>query len=150
MGSIILTTKLVGGINIKTVDKYIKFKEMYKDYVVIIKSGNFYYSFEDDAYILNHIFAYQIRENKVGFPMSAKAKVKSILNRNNINLIEVIDDYAYVLETKNANSYNDILKEAKSSIVVNNMVNNLMSSIEGKLKKEEANYRLIKDFVDEL
>ena len=134
----------------KTVDKYIRFKQMYHDYVVIIKSGNFYYSFEDDAYILKYLFDYQIRENKVGFPISAKAKVKSILNRNNINLIEVIDDYAYVLETKNTNMYQEMLKEAKSNILIKNMVNNLMNAIEIKVKKEEANYRLIKDFVDEL
>ena len=82
----------------KTIDKYLKFKEMYKEHVVIIKSGNFYYTFLDDTYIFNYLFGYQIRENKIGFPLSAKAKVKSVLNRNNVNLIEVIDDYAYVLE----------------------------------------------------
>ncbi len=134
----------------KTVDKYIKFKEMYPEYVVIIKSGNFYYSFEDDAYILKYFFEYQIRENKVGFPLSAKAKVKSVLNRHNVNLIEVIDDYAYVLETKNENAYLEKLKEAKSNILINNMLNNLMNAIEIKVKAEAANYRLIKDFVDEL
>ncbi len=134
----------------KTVDKYIKFKEMYPDYVVLIKSGNFYYSFEDDAYLLNYFFGYQIRENKVGFPMNAKAKVKSVLNRHNVNLIEIIDDCAYVLETKNDNTYKTKLTEAKSSILISNMLNNLMSAIEIKVKKEQANYRLIKDFVDEL
>ena len=134
----------------KTVDKYIKFKELYQDYVILIKSGNFYYSFEDDAYILKYLFNYQIRENKVGFPISAKAKVKSILNRHNINLIEIIDDYAYVLETKNANTYQEKLAEAKKNILISNMLNNLMDAIEIKVKAESANYNLIKEFVDEL
>jgi len=134
----------------KTVDKYVKFKSMYKDYVVIIKSGNFYYSFQEDAYILKHIFNYQIRDNKVGFPLNAKAKVKSILNRSNVNLIEVIDDYAYVLETKNLNEYNKVLCEAKKNILITNKLSNLMMAIETKIKKEDANYHLIKDFVDEL
>ncbi len=134
----------------KTIDKYVKFKSEYKDYVILIKSGNFYYSFEDDAYILKYLFNYQIRENKVGFPISAKAKVKSVLNRHNINLIEVIDDYAYVLETKNTSEYEEKLKEAKSHILIDNMLNNLMSTIELKVKQEESNYRLIKEFVDEL
>ena len=134
----------------KTVDKYIKFKSSYKDYVVLIKSGNFYYSFDDDAYILKYFFNYQIRDNKVGFPINAKAKVKSVLNRHNVNLLEIIDDYAYVLETKNENEYESKLKEAKSNILISNMLSNLMNSIEVKDKKEEANYRLIKDFVDEL
>lgn len=31
-----------------------------------------------------------------------------------------------------------------------NMIHNLMSAIEIKIKKEEANYELIKEFVDEL
>ena len=134
----------------KTIDKYLKFKEMYKDYVVIIKSGNFYYTFLDDTYILNYFFGYQIRENKIGFPLNAKAKVKSVLNRNNVNLIEVIDDYAYVLESKNDNAYQEKLKEAKSNLLISNMLNNLMNAIEIKVKKEEANYNLIKEFVDEL
>ena len=134
----------------KTIDKYLKFKEMYKDHVVIIKFGNFYYTFLDDTYILNYFFGYQIRENKIGFPLNAKAKVKSVLNRNNVNLIEVIDDYAYILESKNANTYQEKLKEAKSNLLISNMLNNLMNAIEIKVKKEEANYDLIKEFVDEL
>ena len=134
----------------KTIDKYLKFKEMYKDHIIIIKSGNFYYTFLDDTYILNYLFGYQIRENKIGFPLTAKAKVKSVLNRNNINLIEVIDDYAYILESKNNNAYQETLKAAKSNILISNMLNNLMSAIEIKVKKEEANYELIKEFVDEL
>ena len=134
----------------KTIDKYLKFKEMYKDHVIIIKSGYYYYTFLDDTYILNYLFGYQIRENKIGFPLTAKAKVKSVLNRNNINLIEVIDDYAYILESKNNNAYQETLKAAKSNILISNMLNNLMSAIEIKVKKEEANYELIKEFVDEL
>ena len=122
----------------KTIDKYLKFKEMYKDHVIIIKSGNFYYTFLDDTYILNYLFGYQIRENKIGFPLTAKAKVKSVLNRNNINLIEVIDDYAYILESKNNNAYQETLKAAKSNILISNMLNNLMSAIEIKVKKEEG------------
>ena len=134
----------------KTIDKYLKFKEMYKDHVVIIKSGNFYYTFDDDTYIMNYFFGYQIRENKIGFPLNAKAKVKSVLNRNNVNLIEVIDNYAYILESKNDNAYQNKLREAKSNMLVSNMLNNLMNAIEIKVKKEEANYELIKEFVDEL
>ena len=134
----------------KTIDKYLKFKEMYKDHVVIIKSGNFYYTFDDDTYIMNYFFGYQIRENKIGFPLNAKAKVKSVLNRNNVNLIEVIDDYAYILESKNDNAYQNKLRESKSNMLVSNMLNNLMNAIEIKVKKEEANYELIKEFVDEL
>ena len=134
----------------KTIDKYLKFKEMYKEHVVIIKSGNFYYTFLDDTYIFNYLFGYQIRENKIVFPLSAKAKVKSVLNRNNVNLIEVIDDYAYVLESKNENAYSNVLREAKSNLLISNMLNNLMNAIEIKVKKEEENYNLIKEFVDEL
>ena len=134
----------------KTVDKYVEFKSKYKDYVVIVKSGNFYYSFGEDAYILKYFFNYQIRDDKVGFPLNAKAKVKSVLNRHNVNVLEIIDDYAYVLETKNTNEYGIKLKEAKSNILIGNMLDNLMERIEVKVKQEEANYKLIKEFVDEL
>lgn len=73
-----------------------------------------------------------------------------MLNRKNVNLIEVIDDYAYILESKNTNAYEEKLREAKSNMLINNMIHNLMSAIEIKVKKEEANYELIKEFVDEL
>ena len=62
----------------------------------------------------------------------------------------MIDDYAYILESKNANTYQEKLKEAKSNLLISNMLNNLMNAIEIKVKKEEANYDLIKEFVDEL
>jgi len=40
----------------KTIDKYVKFMSQYKDYVVLVKSGNFYYSFDEDAFILKYFF----------------------------------------------------------------------------------------------
>ena len=57
MSSNNLNYTLQKGNIMKTIDKYLKFKEMYKDHVVIIKSGNFYYTFLDDTYILNYFFA---------------------------------------------------------------------------------------------
>lgn len=134
----------------KTIDKYLKFKGLYPHHVIIIKSGNFYYTFEEDTHILNYLLGYQIRENKIGFPLNAKAKVKSILNRHDVNLIEVIEDYAYILESKNNNKYQQVLEEAKSYRLFSNMISNLMQAIEVKVKKEDSNYDLIKDFVDEL
>ena len=67
-----------------------------------------------------------------------------------IDFIVVTKRSIYILESKNTNAYEEKLREAKSNMLINNMIHNLMSAIEIKVKKEEVNYELIKEFVDEL
>lgn len=67
----------------------------YKDYIILIKSGSFYISFDCDAIILNKIFGYKIvslKNNiKVGFPISLINKNTSILESKKINYVIVED-----------------------------------------------------------
>jgi len=68
----------------KTIDKYVKFKSQYKDYVVLIKSGNFYYSFGEDAYILKYFF------NSSLLSLTVKSSILNdiaiIINASNIKI----------------------------------------------------------------
>lgn len=63
----------------------------YKDYIILIKSGSFYISFDEDAIILNKIFGYKIvslKNNvKVGFPTSLIDKNSNILESKKINYL---------------------------------------------------------------
>ena len=43
-------------------DVYSECKEKYKEYVILIKCGNFYEALGDDAYLMNKIFGYKIKE----------------------------------------------------------------------------------------
>lgn len=47
----------------KLVDTYNGYKKIYKDYVVLIKSGIFYEVFNDDVGIMYSFFCYKITYN---------------------------------------------------------------------------------------
>ena len=130
-------------------DKYINIKKEYEDYVIIIKAGNFYYTYYNDAYIISYIFKYQIRDNRVGFPINAKDKIIKVLNKYEIGYIEVLNDnliYSYLSNNK----YNIKLKEAKESLDLNKSLEDLFKLIEIKVKENNNYLLLIKRYVDEL
>ena len=61
------------------VDRYIKLKEKYPDYIIFIKSGNFYNTYFDDAILISCLCNYKIVNNKICFPCSNLNKVKYYL-----------------------------------------------------------------------
>jgi len=40
----------------KNIDKYLVLKEKYQEYVILIKSGNFYYTYLNDALLIRYFF----------------------------------------------------------------------------------------------
>ncbi len=76
------------------INKYAQVKGMYKDYLVFVKSGNFWKVFFGDAIILHYVTGYKIVNNKLGFPLKVLGKVLSQVNRLNINyvLVYALDD----------------------------------------------------------
>ena len=66
-------------------DKYIDLKNKYLEYIIMIKVGNFYHSYDDDGIILNYLFNYKIKDNSmVGFPVSSLDKVKRRLEKEKV------------------------------------------------------------------
>ena len=62
-----------------------RIKEIHPNYIVMYKSGGFYKVYGKDAYILSHLFGYQINivSNNVptcGFPLNSIYKVEDILS----------------------------------------------------------------------
>ena len=99
-----------GGIYMKLIDAYYNYKNKYKEYVVLLKSGIFYECFNDDIGIIYSLFHYKIKNRGnsyvVGFPSNSLSRICSILEENKINYIvadkdNIIDKY----KTKN-NQYN--------------------------------------------
>lgn len=76
-------------------DLFRLYKMEYNNYIIMIKSGSFYVSFNEDAIILNKIFGYKIvslKNNiKVGFPINLRDKNINILENKKINYI-IIED----------------------------------------------------------
>lgn len=90
-------------------EKYYDCRVKYKDYVILIKIGNFYEVFEKDAIILNTLLGYKIKRFsktfKLGFPLSKIDDVIQILKHNHINY--VVYDKSISFESFDTNKYNN-------------------------------------------
>ena len=75
-------------------EKYIRVKGMYKEYLVFIKSGNFWNVFYGDAVILHYVTGYKISNYKLGFPLKVLGKVLSKVSKLHISYVLVygLDD----------------------------------------------------------
>lgn len=122
-------------------------KSEYPETIVLAKSGTFYITYDDDAYIMNYLFSYQINDNKIGFPINSLSKVLEKLNEYEIN-IKIIDtdinnEYAN-------NKYNEILYKARKKYFNEINAKLLMEEIEFLLKSNPDNINKIRKFLNEL
>lgn len=90
-------------------EKYYKYKCTYKNYLLLIKCGNFYETIDRDALIMNIIFDYKIKKVsntfKSGFPV---IKIKDIVNKlkeNDINYVVIDSEISEVYDLKEKNKY---------------------------------------------
>lgn len=135
-------------------NKYIQYKMDFPNYIVFIKSGNFYVCLNDDALIMNRIFQYKLIENsnfiKIGFPLSSLNKNLDILYKKCINYIVVENDTIIIKEKFEDNCYKHYMNFENYSfymnrihkineILQNNLSNpnikNILDEIEEKLCK---------------
>lgn len=99
-------------------------KELFPDYILLVKIGNFYETYNNDTYIISNLFYYKIRNmnnyNSCGFPINSINKVKYILENRNINYLIIDKKHNYEeiekMNYKKKNNYNNILKESKEKI----------------------------------
>ena len=67
----------IEGSYMKNRHEYYKIK--YKEYIILMKSGNYYVALQQDAIVLNDIFKYKLNISnniiKVGFPINTLNKV---------------------------------------------------------------------------
>ena len=126
--------------NIKNIEVYKVYellKETYNNYIVMLKQGNFYLTFAEDAEIISGITAYKIIKKgnniKTGFPDSALEKAIEKLDDRGVNFV-IFDynDFKYFKE----NEILEIIEELK-----NEKVNN-------KIKTEETKKNIILNIKD--
>jgi DNA mismatch repair ATPase MutS len=100
-------------------------KELFPDYVVLLKLGTFYETYNDDAKIISYLFRYKIKtlssDDKVcGFPIVSINKVTYLLEKKNINYIMIDKSHNYEEENKmnykKKNTYKDILDTSSKYI----------------------------------
>ncbi len=130
----------------KLIDLYNSAKEQYLDVVVLMKSGGFYITYNNDALLLNYFLHYKKINDKVGFPTNALGAVEQKLNENEISYV-IIGEKENI---KKGNNYYIYLKKANESLVIDNMCASLINKIKNKVSEDFNNYKQIKDYLDEL
>ena len=100
-------------------------KETQKEYIVLIRTENFYNCYGRDSYIVSYLFGYKINIVQNGiyisaFPKSAYNKVISKLEEKKINYLILDRRNNYEIEeksnNKNLNKYQDYYEKAKKEI----------------------------------
>lgn len=130
-------------------ENFYKYKVNYKDYILMIRLGNFYEILDKDALILHNILNYKISKIsdtvKCGFPISSLEKVLAVLNERKINYVIIEDDNIVSKKEFEENTYgefnfdintikynfiriNKIIKFLNEN--VNKDINSLLESIE--------------------
>ena len=132
-------------------EKFNYLKKEYSDSVVLIKSGSFYITYENDALIMNNIFNYQNINNKVGFPIRSVDKVMNSLNDKNINYVIDNNDDSDILEfTSDDNEYLRYYEQAKKYEFRDSLNKILLDKIKFLIESDNDNYEKIRRFIDEL
>ena len=91
--------------------KYYVVKGRYKDYIVLVKSGNFRNAFYGDALIIHFLTGYSFTNYHVGFPSKVLDKVINMVSNLNINFILVYELDDIVKYEYPSNSYTFYLQE---------------------------------------
>ena len=90
-------------------------KELFPNYIVLIKVGNFYEAYQDDSLIVSYLLGYRIRTNmdtsSCGFPVVALNKVLSILDRKSISydVIDKFHNYEEIVKHNYKRKYKELL-----------------------------------------
>lgn len=91
-------------------EEYYKYKTDYSEYIIIIKSGNFYGVIDKDAMIVNKLFGYKISKLsdtvKCGFPVTSIDKVMKVLDEHVISYIVIENNNIIISKSFEENSYN--------------------------------------------
>ena len=126
----------------KVVDLYNTYKDNYKEYVVFIRMGNFYETYNNDAYIISKIMNYKVKNIsnniRVGFPITSLNKVLDELNNNKINYIVIEKDEIYKISIKKKFRDNNYLNYDSNRLIrINNIYNRIMNCNNNVLDKIE-------------
>jgi DNA mismatch repair ATPase MutS len=89
----------------KMIDKYNEAKINNSKSIILIKSGIFYETFNEDAYIMSYLFNYKIKQLStsimVGFPEKVIEGIKDRLKKEKISYMIFEDNHQFVSD-KNA------------------------------------------------
>lgn len=128
---------------------YHSLKNEYNSSIVLIKSGIFYVTYDNDARIMNYIFNYVIKDGKVGFPIKIKDSIIEDLKKEELNVVIYEDEKTTEYKCDN-NRYYYVLEEVTRKLNKEERMNNLIKLIELKIRQNEINFILIEEYLNGL
>lgn len=131
-------------------NKYLLLKKEYTNNIILIKSGTFYITFSNDALILNNLFSYEIKNDKLGFPINTIDKIINKLNDESINYTIYNDEKDIIVKEFNNNKYFEFYKISKDDEYNKSKIEILIRRIEFLIDYDKDNYERIRKFLDEL
>ena len=128
-------------------DKYNNLKSDNKLSLIFIKSGLFYYTFDEDSLIMNYIFYYKIIDGKVGFPVkNIKNKVFNKLDNLNISYV-ILDGDEVKMNMFNDNEYVKYLGLSYDKYEKNECLNRIYDYINKLIDKDDKNYYVLESLL---
>ncbi len=133
----------------KTLDKYLYYKEKYPKHIIFIKEGTFYKTFKDDAIIIWHFFDYKWNGDAIAFGASPYSKVLDKLNQLEISYIVVSNNEEELVIDNDSENFDLYLKLAtkrytkfKEKMELTDLFN--------KVIEDNTSFLKVKDFLNNL
>lgn len=133
----------------KIKDTYYKLLKDNKKSLIFIKSGMFYAIYDEGAYITNIIFGYQIKNNRVGFPIKSISKIIEQLDKIKVNYIVYNSDEEYNFKNFDNNNYDYYYNLYKKNEYEERCKKVLVERILYLIDLNKDNYNKIKEYIDE-
>ena len=121
---------------------YLTWKEKYLNSVVLLKSGSFYRTYDNDAIILSYLCCYKVVRNVLGFPIRSLSKVLKELKREEVNFV-VDSDVHFSFE--NDDNYLTLLNQSLEVYKLRVRIDKIYDYLNGNIER-----KFIKKVIDEI
>ena len=124
------------GDDMKLVDINNRLRDEYRNTVILMKYGNFYRCFYNNAIVVGYLFDYKLHNNKVGFPINIINNILCVLDKYSIDYLvyNSIKDIRYIYH--DINNYNKYLELGNSKYNLDNYVLNINDKVKGILDSD--------------
>ena len=133
----------------KLYEVYLNRKIKYKDYILLIESGMFMESYNDDASLLNKILGYKILSKnsmiRIGFPSNNLSKVILILESKHINYL-VLNKNNEIINRKKYkdNNYDKYTNDTFSLLDRSNRITKIYNRLQSKIDDDNIDKIILK------
>ena len=138
------------GDNMRLIEINKKLRSEYKNTVILMKYGNFYRCFYNNAIVVGYLFNYRLHNNKVGFPVNIIKSIECRLDEYSIDYLIYNSDHDIKYIYHEINNYNKYLILGNSKYNLDNYILNINNKVKDILDSDINKYIDIMRYLDEL